>query len=350
MNIQKRVNAFVILGKSLKKAVLSSDKKYADEVLSFDLNQIFTKAEILNPWFTRENLLFAFSSLADMLDENKLQKWISTYSFSEKITSKKIGVIMAGNVPIVGFHDMLCVLISGHSFLGKLSSKDEILLQEISKILIKIMPDFEKLISWTDNQIKNIDAIIATGSDNTSRYFEYYFKKYPHIFRKNRNSVAVLNGSETEQELQALSDDIFMYFGLGCRNISKIFIPQEFDFNRFFPALEKYAHIVQHNKYANNYSYQRTILLLNKISFLDNGFLVVTENKNTASPISVLNYEKYDDLEKLKEIINFDNEKIQCIVSKQGFFPGSIPFGKAQKPELWDYADRIDTLNFLQNV
>src|SRR3989339_668316 len=346
MNIQERINAFECLGKSLKQAVLSSEKKYTDDIFSIELLPLFQKAEMLNPWFTKEDLLFAFSSLAEMLDEKKLKKWISNYSIPDKNISKKIGIVMAGYVPMLGFHDMLCVLISGHHFLGKLSTKDEVLLQAISDILVKIEPRFENYISWTDNLMKNIDAIIVTGSDNTSRYFDYYFGKYPHIIRKNRNSIAILNGTETEQELQLLGDDIFMYFGLGCRNVSKIFIPQNYDITRVFPPLEKYAHIAQHNKYANNYLYQRTILLLNKISFFDNGFLIVTENPLSATPISVLHYEKYNDLENLKENINFDNEKIQCIVSRQGFFPGSVPFGRAQTPELWDYADGVDTLHF----
>jgi hypothetical protein len=254
---------------------------------------------------------------------------------------------MAGNLPLVGFHDFLAVLIGGHAVMVKLSSKDRVLPLFLAEELVSIEPRFADLIRF-EEQFKNFDAVIATGGDNSARYFHYYFGKYPHVIRKNRTSCAILKGNETDQELEALGHDIFSYFGLGCRNVSKIFIPRTYEITSVFPKWEKFKDIINHHKYNNNYDYQKSILLINGNHFFDNGFLLVEENQKLVSPISVLYYERYEDESDLALKIFEAKDKIQCIVGKMT--PDSIPFGQAQSPMLWDYADQIDTLKFLEKL
>lgn len=332
MNVHVRINAFVSLGQSLQQ--LSDD----------DFQTLTEKVARENPWFTKENVRMAIHGVVKLLDKPNLEKWLSQYQFKEE--SKKIALVLAGNIPMVGFHDLLSVLISGNVAVIKLSSKDTVLLNYILNTLCSIEPSFRSRIELVE-QLKNFDAVIATGSDNSARYFDYYFSKYPHVIRKNRTSVAILTGNESEEDLINIGVDIFSYFGLGCRNVSKIFLPTEYTFDKFYPSLERYQPIINHHKYCNNYDYQKSIMLVNQIPFLDNGFLMLHESTRMVSPISVVYYERYANREELSEKLKASEDKIQCVVGKDA---GMIPFGKAQYPELWDYADGVDTLKFLSQL
>ncbi len=312
-------------------------------------NQI-SLAEIHNPWFTRDFTREALGGLHKMLKKEKLVKWTSVYPYLTNNNGeplKTIGTVLAGNIPMVGFHDFLCILISGNRFLGKLSSKDNILLDFFSRVLCFIEPGFKDRIQFEESIMKDFDAVIATGSNNSARYFEYYFRGYPKIIRKNRNGVAVLTGNEKPQELHALGKDIFTYFGLGCRNVSKIHVPPGYDLRLLLDALQGYGSLYQHNKYANNHDYQRSIFLLNQVPHLDNGFLLVKEDPAITSPIGVLHFEHYKDITEVNQILEDKKENIQCVVSSSPGVPGAIPPGQSQQPEAWEYADGVDTLAFL---
>jgi hypothetical protein len=254
---------------------------------------------------------------------------------------------MAGNIPLVGFSDLICVLIAGHNILIKLSSKDQFLYKIIKDILINIDNSFEKKITFTSDIVKNIDIVIATGSNNSSRYFEYYFSKYPNIIRKNRNSIAIITGNESETDLYNLGNDIFSYFGLGCRNVSFLLVPDNYDFSKMMIAFQKYNEVNNHTKYYNNYEYQKAIMLMNQIHIYDNGNILLRESDTLSSPISVLNYKYYSSDNEIDSFIDVNKSNIQCIVSKTNFSFATYELGEAQKPELWDYADNIDTLEFL---
>ncbi len=305
-----------------------------------------------NLWFTEENILFSLNAISELLCEEKLNEWLFPYKNKIPVKyPKKIAVIMAGNIPLVGFHDFLCVLISGNIFIGKLSSQDKFLLPAVASELIKIESSFKDRIVFTEEMLKGFDAVIATGSDNSSRYFDYYFGKYPHIIRKNRNSVAILTGDENIEDLKKLADDIFLYFGLGCRNVTKIFVPENYNFSMLLEALEKYKHgLSMHSKYLNNYEYQKSILLINQVVHTDTGFCILKEDVLLASPISVLHYEYYSNIESVLKNISENAEKIQCLLAKEAHTESMVLFGKSQQPELWDYADRVDTMKFLLNL
>ena len=279
-----------------------------------------------------------------MTNEN-LDKWLSDYDLSQK-ESKNIALILAGNIPLVGFHDFLSVLLSGHAVLVKTSSNDQHLLPFLAKYIRTIEPEFADKITFAEGKLENFDAVIATGSDNTARYFEYYFKDKPSIIRKNRNSIAVLNGEETKEQLIALGEDIFRYFGLGCRNVSKLFVPKGYSFDAFFEAIFEYQDIIHYEKYANNYDYNKAVFLMSNFKLLDNGFLTLKEDESHASPISSVFYEFYEDITDLQMRLQMENKKIQCIVSNN-LIENSIPFGQTQSPKLWNYADNVDTISFL---
>ncbi|PKA84072.1 acyl-CoA reductase LuxC [Ulvibacter sp. MAR_2010_11] len=345
MQLQQRINAFVALGRFLGQfgpGKTNKQEGIPQNDLFFDgmLRQI-TLAEHHNGWFTHNNILFAVSSWAEALSEENLQTWISNYNIPES-KSKTIAIIMAGNVPLVGFHDFLSVLLTGHKVLGKLSSNDKQLLPYLANYLIAVEPEFKDHITFTEEKMENFEAVIATGSNNTARYFDYYFGKYPHIIRKNRNSVAILTGDETPEELEALADDIFRYFGLGCRNVSKIYVPENYNFDAFFNGIFSWKEIVHNNKYINNYDYNKAVYLMSAIKLLDNEFLLLKEDEGFSSPISVVFYEYYKDTAALDRKLGSASEEIQCIVSRD-----HIPFGKGQSPMLWDYADGVDTVAFL---
>ena len=344
MDLKQRIKAFDLLGSYLRNY---SSKNEVDTNYEALENAII-KAKVKNQWFTSENSRIALSAWADELKTVKLNAWVADYSISEN-TPKNIGIIMAGNLPLVGFHDLLTVLLSGNKALVKASSDDSELMPFILNKLIEFEPEFRPLIERVEKLTKP-DAVIATGSNNTARYFEAYFNKYPNIIRKNRNSVAVISGDETEEDFKRLADDLFMYFGLGCRNVTKLYLPKGFDLNRIFAGIFHYDEIGYHNKYGNNYDYYRAIYMLNKEPFLENGFAILRENKNLGSPVAVINYEFYDNLEKLKQELKSVEEKIQCIVSLEKSIENSVSFGHSQKPALNDYADGVDTINFLTKI
>ncbi|MFS8616525.1 MAG: acyl-CoA reductase [Solitalea sp.] len=300
-----------------------------------------------NPWFTRENVLLALEAIASNLQKECLEKWLTPYEplLRPGMTPLNVGLVLAGNIPLVGFHDILCVLVSGHRAVVKLSSQDN----ELSSWVIRKLQEtglYRNSLQITE-RLEAPDAVIATGSNNSARYFERYFGKYPHIIRKNRNSVAILTGKENTRELQELGKDIFSYFGLGCRNVSKLYVPRGYDFQPLLDALEPYREIIQHHKYANNYEYQLTIRLMNNEPHFTNGFLLLVENPSFTSPMATLHYEFYQGDGELQAHLEAQAEQLQCLVSSKGLFPGSMPFGQTQYPALWDYADKVDTLRFL---
>lgn len=356
MKIDQQIKAFSKLGEVL--LMLSS--KMESSVIqagteTSEFNEVFTRARHKNPWFTRENILFALQSWGQLLSEDKLEQWIGPYKsfLNEERPAKTIGVVNAGNIPFVGFHDLLCVLLSGHSYMGKNASEDPYLLPLLARLLTDIEPSFKTRISFVP-QLKGFDAVIATGSNNSARYFEHYFGKVPHIIRKNRNGVAVLSGEESALDLYNLGEDIFRYFGLGCRNVSKLYVPANYDFKYFFESIYDHHQVMQHNKFLNNFEYNNAVFLLKGLPFLQNGFLIVKEDDSIASPIAVVHYERYTDFEELTALLLRDREKLQCIVTSSDTLHASrelsplvIGFGMTQHPALSDYADGVDTLQFL---
>lgn len=301
-----------------------------------------------NPWFIPSFVNYAFSSWAIALERDKIENWMSGYGNCPKPAT--VGIIMAGNIPMVGLHDLLCVLASGNRALIKLSSGDHILIPAVIDALIERFPELSDQVRYADGILNGFDAVIATGSNNSSRYFEYYFGKYPHIIRKNRNSIAILRGNETGDQLKALADDIFIYFGMGCRNVSKIYIPAGYDISCLFDYFRHYSFLSDLHRYRNNYDYQKSIMLINQVDHLDNGFLLVSENKSVISPISVLYLEYYKSEDELHKMIESGNDNIQCVITGDKNFISAVPFGKSQQPELWDYADGIDTMKFLTGL
>jgi len=353
MNIDKRIKTFVILGKFLNQTCknnLAEELSPINSKIYSDFKKVISEVKIYNPWFIERFVLTAIDTIAYNLTNN-IEVWVNKYQkiFSNQ-NPKKIGVVMAGNIPLVGFHDMLCVLLSGNICIIKLSSKDDKLIKSIVNVIYEIEPEFKNLIKFTENHLRGFDAIIATGSNNTYRYFNFYFGNYQNIIRKNRNSISVLSGNETKNELIRLADDIFLYFGLGCRNVSKIFIPHGYDFNVFFNAIEQYRFIIDFSKYSNNYDYNRSIYLVNKAPHLDNGFVLLKEDTGISSPIGVIYYQYYDRINDIKNLIALNSDQLQCVVSGIQELEERTNFGESQYPELWDYADNIDTMKFLLSL
>ncbi|HLK30566.1 MAG TPA: acyl-CoA reductase [Puia sp.] len=303
------------------------------------------KASVQNGWFIPEFIEIAVNNIASgFLQKEKLERWVAQYKISdENLSQKNIGLIMAGNIPLVGFHDFLCVFISGHKQIIKLSSKDDVLIKHLVDHLFSLDESLKDYISFSE-MLKGCDAYIATGSNNSARYFEYYFSKYPNIIRRNRTSVAILHGTETKEELEKLADDVYLYFGLGCRNVTKIYVPENYDFIPLIETFKKYNYLGDHHKYKNNYDYQLAILIINKKYYMTDGSVILTENESVFSPISVLHVEHYKSLKNVIDSLSGNND-IQCIVSKE-----KTAFGQAQQPSLTEYADGMDTLKFLLNL
>lgn len=333
MTLENRIEAFIALGKQLQNLTPEDRQAWAQSAMS------------RNTWFTEENVSCALNGIIQMLEEQYLREWLYPYHLKQ-VTPKKVGVVMAGNIPLVGFHDFLAVLISGHYLLAKLSSNDEPLMKRLADMLVGIEPAFANQMEFVD-LLKESDAIIATGSDNTARYFEYYFASRPHIIRKNRSSIGILTGHEETEELRALGEDIFRYYGLGCRNVSKVFVPVGYKFDKFFEANEHRQSLLDHHKYQNNYDYNKSILLVNAVPHFDNGFMLVQEAQGLVSPISVLFYETFASLTELRGKLRDLKEKTQVVVSAHGWLEESLAFGQAQSPMVWDYADGVDTMQFL---
>lgn len=344
MNTEKQVLGLIELSRYINAFLAKNSENFNEKDSEFE--SLLKRSEIENPWFTIENQKFALKQWSDLLIREKLNDWLKAYSTSK--TTKKVGLILAGNIPLVGFHDVISVILSNHIPLIKLSSKDKLMLP----FLLKKWKEF------SDNEIEyefverltDFDAVIATGSNNTARYLEYYFKNQLSIIRKNRTSVAVLKGDETKEELKLLANDIFQYFGLGCRNVTRLFIPQDFVIDRLFESFIDFKEIINHNKYANNYDYNRAVYLLNQDKFWDNNFVMMKEDESLFSPLSVINFSRYSSLDDVKAFIAENNENIQCVVAKDELDLESIPFGEAQNPGLDTYADNVDTMKFLEVI
>ncbi|MGL2967183.1 acyl-CoA reductase [Flavobacterium sp. XGLA_31] len=351
LQIDKK-KCFVELGRFLSQFALDNNVKNETVLLNDlyfdDFVDLIHLSQSHNGWFTPEQVYFAVQSWAEALQEDNLNQWLSQYDLST-VKPKTVGLILAGNIPLVGFHDFLSVLITGHKVVVKTSSNDQHLIKFLANYLISVNPELKKSITFTEGKLENFDAVIATGSNNTARYFEFYFKDKPSIIRKNRNSVAVLTGDETHDDLVNLGEDIFRYFGLGCRNVSKLFVPKGYDFQPFFQAIYAYKDVIFYEKYSNNYDYNKAVFLMSNFKLLDNEFLTLKEDSSYASPISSVFYEYYDNIDELKKQLENEADQIQCIVSK-GAVANSIPFGQTQKPQLWDYADNVDTLQFLIQI
>jgi hypothetical protein len=338
MNIEDRIRTFALLGVMLHNEMDGIHGPYSDQ-----FNIIIDRQHLVNPWFTSQNVRDALKAIAGELKEDVLRKWTDAYpELSENRKPLRAGVIMAGNIPLVGFFDFLAVLISGNILVAKTSSKDSELILYISKILCDLNPGFRGKIEFTEGTLVNFDVVIATGSNNSSRYFEYYFSKYPNIIRKNRTSIAILDGNESTGELKDLGKDIFSYFGLGCRNVSKIYIPRDYDYTGLAEFWNEHANIIKHQKYANNYDFNKAVYIVNREKFYDTGYLLIKEDRNLSSPVSVLFAEYYDSKEMLKHLAENHSNTIQCIISRD-----NIPFGSAQAPHPWDYSDGVDTIEFL---
>lgn len=330
MNLQHRIDLLVRLGEYM----LSDDP---------DWKEIKTKAFRENPWYLPEFIDLATETIArSFLQRDILNSWTGTYEPLSS-ASKTIGIVMAGNIPLAGFHDFLSVFISGHSARIKLSSKDKVLLPHLAEKISGGEKEVSDLISFSE-MLKDCDIYIATGSNNSSRYFEYYFKKYPHIIRRNRTSVAVLEGNETAEDLENLADDVYVYFGMGCRNVTKIYVPHDYDFLPLLEAFKKYNYLADHNKYKNNYDYNLAVHILNKKYYMTNGSVLLVEEPSPFSPISQLNYEFYGDKNQVVNTIQSIPD-LQAIVGK-----GFIPPGQAQHPGISDYADGVDTMEFLNRL
>jgi len=308
---------------------------------------VMEKSEIENKWFTPASQLKAFNYWSEHLTNKNLTEWLTEYSFTEN--PKKVGLVMAGNIPLVGLHDLICILASGHIAMVKPSSDDKVLITLIIEELFKIDHRLKAKIEIV-NRLNSAEALIATGSNNTARYFEYYFQNVPRIIRKNRNSIAVLQGNETPEELSALAKDIFTYFGLGCRNVSKLLVPEQYNFNQFFEGIESYHTYSNHNKYYNNYTYHKAIFLMNIAPHLDNGFLILKEDDRLHSPLGTLYFSYYKERNDIIEYIDQHKDDIQIVVGHSGYIADCIPFGKSQNPDLSDYADDKDTLQFLNQL
>lgn len=349
MDLEAKKKAFVALGDFLRQFAtnefVKSEKVEHNDTFFAPFEALIETSVHYNGWFVKEQVLIAIQSWAAALTAENLNHWCSAYDFSRE-PLKKVGLILAGNIPLVGFHDLISVLISGNIALVKLSSNDQKLLPLLAEYLQKVEPQFAERLVFIKGKMEGFDAVIATGSNNTARYFDYYFNSVPNIIRKNRNSVALLTGEETPEQLTALGKDIFTYYGLGCRNVSKLFVPRGYNFDAFFQGMYAQKDVISYEKYANNYDYNKAVFLMSEFKLLDNGFLTIKEDASYASPISSVYYEYYDAIEEVMERLKNDQEKIQCIVSN-GITTDSIAFGQTQTPQLWDYADQVDTLAFL---
>lgn len=332
MNVQQRIE----LLEKLRNYILSNEAQWEEVKL---------RASHQNGWFIPEFIELAINNIAvGYLSPEALQKVVGSYQLNEPVAAvKKVGIIMAGNIPLVGFHDLLCCFLAGHQAMVKLSSKDEVLMRHIIQKLGEWAPETGSLIQIGE-LLKGCDAYIATGSNNTARYFEQYFGKYPHIIRKNRTSAALLDGTETAEQLSSLADDVFQYFGLGCRNVTKLYVPKNYDFIPLLEAFKKYASLADHHKFKNNYDYQLAILIINKKFYMTNGNVLLYEDASLFSPISQLNYEFYESKEAVIQSLQ-NREDLQVLVGTPEF-----PLGSAQCPGITDFADGVDTLKFLRSI
>jgi Acyl-CoA reductase (LuxC) len=347
INMQERVAAFAALGQALNRIAGNTGTTPAETAFQ----ELIPSYHLSNGWYTPTFITHRISQIARGLELQVLENWVSGYTFPELAAPKTVGVILAGNLPLVGFDDFAAVLLSGNKFCGKLSSDDKRMLPAVAALLCETEPRFSEYIEFTDARLPKVDAVIATGSNNSSRYFDYYFGKYPHIIRKNRHSVAVLDGTETPEELAALGNDIFLYFGLGCRSVSKLFVPEGYSFNTFYESILSWGDMMNgHTKYMNNYEYHRTLYLLSRETLLDNNFLLLKEDKSMSSPPGMIFWESYSDKETLQQRLHELEPELQCVAGHQTLWPAALPFGTTQCPLPSDYADGADTLAFLSRL
>ena len=339
MTLRDRINILVQLGGKL--ADLHDD----------NFSQLIHKAYLQNTWFATDQIRKSIAAIRDeFLDSIKLHAWIEPYNTSDMLSGKTVGIVMAGNIPLVGFHDLLCSFICGHKTMIKLSSKDEVLLPVIIDMLVDIDERCADLFVQVE-RLKGYDAVIATGGDTAAVHFEYYFRDYPHIIRKNRNSIAILDGTETAEDLQELGVDIFDYFGLGCRSVSKVYLPRGYELSKLFESIYSFKDVIHHNKYKNNYDYNNATLILTNQEFLTNDFIIFKEDELLGSRIATLHYEFYDDREELLKSLQSRTEELQCISAKQSIDSDLyVPLGHCQRPGLSDYADHVDTIQFLTEL
>ena len=342
MNLNNRITLFVKLGRFFSDYINNNLESL--EKNKFD--KAINESILHNSFFSKKNILKSLLSWSNVLTKKSIDNFLSNYLIKIKKREKKIAIIMAGNIPLVGFHDFFCVILSGNFAIIKLSSKDSHLFKFILSFLVKENPDFSTKFDVVENKLKIFDAVIATGNNISASQFELYFKKYPKIIRRNRHSIAILNGNETKKEIELLANDIFYYYGLGCRNVSKIFIPNNYNLDILFKSFVLWNEVINKNSYSNNYNYYRAIYLLNKEVFFDNGFVLLKESEKIGSPVGTIYFEYYKSDNQIKEMIKKNNEKIQCIVSNNNY-PKTIKFGETQMPNLNDFADDIDTFNFL---
>lgn len=344
---QHRIDALVWLGEVIGD-FLNGKKTESEEfkMLEFSVNKAITN----NPWFSNESVKQALTGIHLWLNRTILNNFIAPYDLKEHSSNTKVGVVMAGNIPLVGFHDALCVILSGHVLYAKPSNDDQFLIKCIKALLVRFDAQWENQFIIADHTINNMDAYIATGSNNTARYFEYYFSKVPNIIRKNRNSVAVITGNESAEDLIGLSHDMFQYYGKGCRNVSSLRVPNHYDFNVLMDGINDSREVALHPKYLNNYDYQKAAFIIGQKPFVDTGFSLITENEQLASPISVLHFKTYDDINEVNEEFKNKAEQIQCVVSIDNQVTNSILPGQAQQPKINDFADQVDTLLFLSSL
>lgn len=345
MKKQVYILGLIKLGKFIKDFLSKNTEDYNEFDEEFGI--VLRKSELDNPWFNIENQKYALQQWANLLTEEKINDWLSAYSFSEN--PKKVGLILAGNIPLVGFHDVVSTIMSGNIPVIKLSSKDKMMIPFLLRRWNELSEN--KIEYQIVEKLSDYDAVIATGSNNTARYLEYYFKDSLSLIRKNRTSVAVLNGNETDEEIQALANDIFRYFGLGCRNVTRLFIPRDFGLERLFENFMNFKEVINHNKYANNYDYNRAIFLLNQEKFWDNNFVLLKEDDKLFSPLGVLHFSRYENIEEVKDFLTENEQDIQCVVARPELsIENSVAIGEAQCPSLNTYADNVDTMRFLEVI
>lgn len=338
LTLEKRTKAFAALGSIMREGAAGTSTGLAGR-----FSELAGTLHLSNPWFTPGNVRRALSAVGNALTEENLTKWLSAYpGITEEREPLTVGVVMAGNIPMVGFHDLLCILITGNRMQARLSSKDEMLMRAVAAALAEIEPGFGPVTVMTTGMLKGFHRVIATGSNNTSRYFEYYFRNVPSIIRSNRNSIAILDGTESDAELELLGDDIFSYFGLGCRNVSKLWLPEGYDPASLLPRWKRFEQLRSHYKYDVNYDHHRAVMMVNRERFTDGGFVLLRESPSLTPPMAVVHYEYYAAGTDPAKGPEMTAGMLQCIAGH-----GHLPFGTTQQPELWDYADNTDTISFL---
>jgi hypothetical protein len=345
MNLSQRIEAFVQSGLFIRRHFNIAERLENEAGLHQGLDHLIEMAQTYNGWFIKDFVKESFLNIAQLLDRQGLQDFAK--NIPEPKVQKTVAIIMAGNIPMVGFHDLLCVVLSGHKALIKLSSDDNVLMPFFVKLLDHYQPGMSQFTSYAEDRLANFDAVIATGSGNTSKYFEFYFGKYPNIIRKNRVSVAILKGDESEDDLKRLGKDIFTYFGLGCRNVSKLLVPKGYKFDKVFEAVFDYKFVIDNKKYGNNYDYNRAIYLLNLEPFLDNNFMIIKDDKGLFSPVSVVFSQEFESEKDLNDYLETNKDLLQCVV---GNGKNLIPFGYSQQPVITEFADKVNTLDFLVNL